>query len=122
MNRIALNYTQRQTLHTLRKETETEIRALKKELRGRPHTPMSSGLQSALHVQKWIASALYTLLAGARGREHTKRSEEVLTKLREAARYYNTYQKTRRQPVGVEVAALLLVEAETPVPATAPAA
>lgn len=125
MNRIPLTKDQRITLHTLRKATETAIKELKKLLRGAPHTVASAGHQTALWERKTEANAIYTLLAGARGREHSKQVEKTLSKLREQAHYYNTYQKARRAPAGIEPMALMLVEAETPAtqaPAAASAA
>ena len=122
MNRIPLTKEQRAALHALRKTTETAIKELKKLLRGVPHTVASAGHQMALRDRKTEANTIYTLLAGARGREHSKQVEKTLSKLREQARYYNTYQKTRRAPAGTEPMALMLVEAESATQAPAAAA
>lgn len=126
MNRIPLNYTQRRQIHEYRRTVEAKIRTLKKELRGKPHDlSKSPEQQSALHALKHQASCLYTLIAGAFGREHFKdpaRVEAALKWLRENAKFYETYYKAKRAPQGMEVFGLMLVEAETPAPATAPAA
>ena len=134
MNRIPLTKEQRAQLHAIRTETETAIRALKKKLRGCPHTSESSQDQSALHTQRGLANAIYTLLAGARGREHSKHTDQILKSLGSLARYYKRLQglsmsgpnqKPRRTPDGTERLALLFADIEasgtpaTTVPASA---
>lgn len=123
MNRIPLNYTQRQSLHPLRKDIEARIRELKKQLRGKPHTASSYEQQSALSALRHVANALYTLLAGARGHEHApKRTEATLKWLRVVASTYTSYWKGKREPYPSETLGLLLLEAEAKAPTAATAA
>lgn len=116
MNRIPLNYTQRQQIHEYRRAVEAQIRTLKKELRGKPHDPSKSPTQQrTLHALKKEASCLYTLIAGAFGREHFKdpaRTKATLDWMRVDARIYETWCKKTRAPRGMEVFSLMLVTAE----------
>lgn len=123
MNRIPLNYTQRQSLQPIRKDLEARIRDLKKQLRGKPHTGASYEAQSTLSLLKMQANAVYTLIAGARGREHApKRTEKTLETLRTMGRQYTAHFKDRRQPGTLEALGLLLKEVETAPTAQASAA
>jgi len=109
MNRIPLNYTQRQSLQPLRRDID-----MKKQLRGKPHTSESSGHQATLSGLKWHANGLYTLIAGARGHEHApKRTEATLAAMRTAAQSYTNYFRDRRPPARMESLGLLLKEIET---------
>jgi hypothetical protein len=117
MNRIPLNYTQRQSLQPIRKDLEARIRDLKKQLRGQPHTGASYDAQSTLSRLKGQAHAVYTLIAGARGHEHApKRTEKTLETLRTMERMYTTHFKDRRQPGTLEALGLLLKQVETAAP------